>query len=123
MILPPSEIKWITEQPESVLSAAEAQKEELSTDYTLLNFAFAASPVHISLVIGNLSKAMNTLIPEVVDEIAVSVDENWGEDTENWKEVGVFDTMMKVISRATNRTFVGLPLCTTPIPSLAQTCE
>lgn len=32
-------------------------------------------------------------------------------DTENWKEVCVFENMMNVIARVSNRVFVGLPLC------------
>lgn len=46
-----------------------------------------------------------------MDEIAVTVDELWGTDIDKWKEVSVFDTMMQVVARASNRAFVGLPSC------------
>lgn len=32
-------------------------------------------------------------------------------DTEDWKDVCVFENMMNIIARASNRVFVGLPLC------------
>ena len=45
------------------------------------------------------------------DEVGCSLDETWGTDTEEWKEICVFENMMHVIARASNRVFVGLPLC------------
>ena len=45
------------------------------------------------------------------DELSVAIDECWGVNCDEWKEVGVFDSMMKIVSRASNRVFVGLPLC------------
>jgi hypothetical protein len=119
-MLPPSQVKWITDQPESILNSTEAQREELQTDYTLLDQALAEHPVHYQLIKGNLMKEMDTLIPEVMDEIEASVDDYWGRDSEGWSDIAVFDTMMKAVSRATNRIFVGLPLCMTP-PSVLWT--
>jgi len=46
-----------------------------------------------------------------MEEIAATFDELWGTDTNGWKDVCVFDTIMQVVARASNRAFVGLPLC------------
>jgi S-formylglutathione hydrolase FrmB len=51
------------------------------------------------------------LIEEIEEELAVGVTHYWGKDTESWTEVPVFDTINKVVARASNRIFVGLPLC------------
>jgi cytochrome P450 len=48
---------------------------------------------------------------DVWDEIGCALDDTWGTDTENWKEICLFENMMNVIARVSNRVFVGLPLC------------
>lgn len=107
-------VKWIITQPNSILGAAESQRELLQSDYSWLDPSLAAHPVHWNTIKVSLPKAMETLIPEVWDEVEASVNEYWGHDTDEWRDIGVFDTMMKTVARATNRSFVGLPLCTHP---------
>ena len=34
-----------------------------------------------------------------------------GIETEEWKLIGLFDAITKVVARINNRVFVGLPLC------------
>ena len=46
--------------------------------------------------------------------MSCAIDDTWGKDTENWKDICVFENMMNVIARASNRVFVGLPLCRDP---------
>ena len=48
---------------------------------------------------------------DIMDELAHGLDEFWGNDEQNWKDVGVFESMRKIIARTSNRVFVGLPLC------------
>jgi cytochrome P450 len=46
------------------------------------------------------------MTPDIVDEIISSVDDLWGTDTENWRQVPV-STMNLALCRITNRVFVG----------------
>jgi hypothetical protein len=48
---------------------------------------------------------------DIMDELASGFDETWGFDTQAWKEIGVFQNMMRIIARTSNRVMVGLPLC------------
>lgn len=48
---------------------------------------------------------------DIMDELTTGFDETWGFDTKTWKTIGVFDNMMAIIARTSNRIFVGLPLC------------
>jgi len=48
---------------------------------------------------------------DVWDEVGCALDDTWGTDTENWKDICLFENMMTVIARMSNRVFVGLPLC------------
>jgi len=118
-MLPPNDIKWIADQPDSMLSSQGSQREDLQTEYTLLDPALGDKPMYQNIIKSTLTKAFDSVIPEVQDEIECSIDDYWGHDTENWTDVGAFDTMVKVVSRASNRIFVGLPLCM-DVPDLSQ---
>jgi cytochrome P450 len=48
---------------------------------------------------------------DIWDELQCTFDETWGLDTEEWKEVCIFDNMMIMIAHASNRMFLGFPLC------------
>ena len=87
------------------------QRETLQTYYTLLEPVIVENPLHENLVRRELTRGLGAQIPDVLDELAAGVDEYWGKDTEGWTDVSVFNVMMKIVSRATNRIFVGLPLC------------
>lgn len=104
-------MKWIINQPEHVLNVKEMQKYSLQTDYSLLDSTIASNPLHEHTIRRDLTRALGGLIPEIMEELQVGVDKYWGCDSEEWKEVCPFEDMMKIVSRASNRIFVGLPLC------------
>lgn len=58
-----------------------------------------------------MGRRIGDLIPDLWDEIGCAIDDTWGKDTDEWKEICVFDNMMHIIARASNRVFIGLPLC------------
>lgn len=103
----------MAEQPQDVLSAHKWNREVVQTDWTLLDRTLARNPLHDPVIRRDLTRNLGSLIPEVEEELNFGVDQFWGSDTENWTEVGVFDTMMQIVARTSNRIFVGLPLCTT----------
>lgn len=65
---------------------------------------------HLKVIQVNLTQRLSSILPEIVDEVTLA----WKENTnigDEWTEINVWDVMLKVISRAVNRMFVGLPLC------------
>lgn len=54
---------------------------------------------------------MGNLIPDLLDEMRLIVDETWGTDTENFREICLYDAMQHIACRVANRVFVGLPMC------------
>ncbi|PMD30345.1 cytochrome P450 [Hyaloscypha variabilis F] len=111
VILPGSQVKWIVDQADSVLSAPQAQRDSLLTDYVLLDPAMARNPIQEVIIRRHLTRSLGSLIEEIEEELAVGVTHYWGTDTDNWTDVGVCDTMAKVVARASNRIFVGPSLC------------
>ena len=54
---------------------------------------------------------MESLIPDMAEEVQDSIDKEWGLDTDEWTEVNIEDTMRHVLVQITARVVVGLPLC------------
>jgi hypothetical protein len=117
-MVPASYVKWMAEQPQDVLSACKYNREVVQTDYTLLDPTLARNPLHDPVIRRDLTRNLGSLVPDVEEELQFAVDKFWGSDTENWTEVGVFDTMMQIVARTSNRIFVGQPLCTSTPPLL-----
>jgi cytochrome P450 len=112
--LPASQIRWVIDQPDAVLSMHEAAIETLQTDYTVTDPSTIRNPVHTKLITTKLTNQIGNLVPDLADEIEWSLGDQWGRDTGAWKEVCVYDTMRRVIGIVTNRVFVGLPHCRDP---------
>jgi cytochrome P450 len=109
VLLPLAETQWIIEQPSSVLSVHDQAMESLQTDYTVPDPLLVRQPFHQKLIVTSLTQQVGNLIPDVADECEWSFEKYWGFDKDKWTEVGVYDTMRRVIGHVTNRVFVGLP--------------
>lgn len=83
----------------------------LEANRTFLDPEILKKPIYEKSVRKELTRNLSLLIPEILDEITVGVDKFFGMDTEEWKEIGVFQNMKSIISRTTNRVLVGFPLC------------
>lgn len=93
------------------MSATEPHVEQLQTQYTFVHSWIVQNPVHHDVIKAELTRQIGSLTKEIMDEIMVSFDELWGTDIDEWKEVCVFDTVMQIVARSSNRAFVGLPSC------------
>ncbi|CAK5282130.1 unnamed protein product [Mycena citricolor] len=66
---------------------------------------------HTIAVRTSLTRNLGKVFPEVRDEIECAMDDVFALHDDDWKLVPVIPAMMKVVSRTSNRLFVGLPLC------------
>ncbi|KAF2859821.1 putative P450 monooxygenase [Piedraia hortae CBS 480.64] len=110
IVIPNNKLRWLTEQPDHVASVREAHSDTLQGDYAFTTPYLLQTVYHEHVIHKNLARKVDTVIPDIWDELCVSL-HTWGFDTESWKEICVYDNMMDVISRVSNRLFVGLPLC------------
>ncbi|KAI1372115.1 cytochrome P450 [Hypoxylon crocopeplum] len=111
VILPNSHIRWLIEQPDSVLSQERVNRQFLEADYTFLHANLVDGPVHPDIIRDQLNKKISTFADGIVEEVNLCLEEEWGMETEEWHEVKVYDTMLMLIARLSIRVFMGLPLC------------
>ncbi|KAK7948827.1 uncharacterized protein PG986_009713 [Apiospora aurea] len=112
VLLPTREAKWLIDQPENVLSMHQQTDLHFQTAhktvYPLRNQA------HVHLVMTKLTSQVGNLVPVLMDEIGIAMPQAWDgtrSEEDGWHEVDVFDTLRVAIGQATNRVFLGAPLC------------
>lgn len=113
ILLPAKDTKFVIDKPENVLSLHESAMDSLQSDYTM-GERLIREPVHHPLIVTTLTNQTGNLIPDLAEETEDSLDELWGTDTAEWRDVCVYTSLQKSIGRVTNRIFVGKPVCRDP---------
>lgn len=109
-------LPWLLAQPEHHLSAKWAQLDHLNIPQTFLRPDIGIHPVHEPLIRRTLTAHLDSIAGALHEEVALALDDLWGGkddpgDTKAWHEVNLDHTIRRVVARASNRVFVGLPLC------------
>jgi len=111
VILPPNSIRWLANLPDDVLDVQELHQDILETDYVFQYRHAVSSPIHEDVIRRDLNKQLGSLTTDIMSELGSGFEQYWGVDMQEWREIAVFDNMMKTVTRTTNRMLVGLPLC------------
>ncbi|POS79571.1 hypothetical protein DHEL01_v202043 [Diaporthe helianthi] len=113
VLLPAKNTKFVIDNPENVLGLHEAVMDSLQSDYTM-GERLIREPVHHTLITTTLTNQTGNLIPDLAEETEHSLDELWGTDTGDWRQVCIYTSLQRSIGRVTNRIFVGKPVCRDP---------
>lgn len=111
VVIPRSQMQWMIDQPDDVLSTSAAHYDLLRGDYNFVDRIMLKDPYHEHIVHKNLARNLNALIPDLQDEVNRVADEFFGSREDEWRSVNVLDTFMKLVPKITNRMVVGAPLC------------
>ncbi|KAI9663237.1 MAG: hypothetical protein M1821_008285 [Bathelium mastoideum] len=111
IILPNSKAKWLADITDDVASPAAAHYEMLEGEYAFTSPFLLTSMFHEHILHRNLARHLTGLAPGTWAELSRTFDEKWGSDTVQWKTICVVPNMMHTVARASNRIFVGVPLC------------
>ena len=110
IVLPPSNLAWLSAQPENVVSTLAVQDDILALRYLShgpdLNAVF-----DFGVLRKDLTRNLNRVLPGVLDEMELSFDEELKSVGEEWKDLKIFKTIEDTSRRLNNRLFVGVPLC------------
>ncbi|KAK0202999.1 cytochrome P450 [Desarmillaria ectypa] len=101
---------------EKINDIRKASPEELASivmvedmDYTFGRF-LRLDPYHLDVVRVALTRNIGTCFADVQDEIKAAFKDHIPM-TEDWIEIPAYETILQIVCRASNRMFVGLPLC------------
>jgi cytochrome P450 len=114
VLLPASETQHITSQPDAVLNMQQPMIQGLQWKYTFVEQIVIEEPIHVKIISSNLTHNISNLLDDVLEETEWAFEKYWGMDKTTFIDIGVFDTMRRIIGSVTNRAFVGLPTCRNP---------
>ncbi|KAJ8076560.1 hypothetical protein PM082_000983 [Marasmius tenuissimus] len=108
----PQQIDDMRKASDDVLSSMEATVDLLQMDYTLGKPAHY-DPYQIKTVKGVMTRNIQVRFAEVRDEVVTAFSELLPL-RDDWETIDFNPTMYQIICRASNRFFLGLPLCRDP---------
>ncbi|KAJ7185998.1 cytochrome P450 [Mycena filopes] len=103
-------IKEVVAAPDDVLSLQKGVNETLQVPF-LMGREIAEHPYHHEAIRNALTRSLGRVLPEVMDEIVAAYDDVFASVGDDWKNIILLPNIMRVVARASNRLFVGLPLC------------
>ncbi|KAI6167613.1 cytochrome P450 [Pisolithus thermaeus] len=95
------------------LSLTEASNDFLKLNH-LIGSETISNPYHISVARVHLARSLAPYYFDMSDEIFTAFDELLDLEDNEWKSVLAVKTVREIVCRASNRVFVGLPLCRDP---------
>ncbi|RDX42957.1 cytochrome P450 [Lentinus brumalis] len=107
----PKMIDELRRRPDEELSFIASVDDTMQAEYTIGRGSIT-DPYHVDIIREKLTRTLPAVLPDVVDELSLAVQEYIpAKNDGKWVTVTVMPTMQHIIARASNRAFVGLPLC------------
>ncbi|KAN0100066.1 Cytochrome P450 [Tylopilus felleus] len=94
-------------------SFMEATNEDFNFEFTM-GSEVHHNPYHVTVIRSQLPRKIGILYAEMRDEIIAAFDEILDLNDNEWKSIPALTTIQNIVCRASNRSFVGLPLCRDP---------
>jgi cytochrome P450 len=111
IILGPEHVELLRTSNDTVFNQPIAVKEDLQLDHTM-NEQLQRNPFHTAVVRSDLTRAIASLVPEVLDETKLAMTETFKLSTGSKSTtLPLFHTMTYMIGRISNRAMLGTQLC------------
>ncbi|KAK0471577.1 cytochrome P450 [Armillaria novae-zelandiae] len=94
------------------LSLLDASISFLQMNHTM-GRNLCVDPYQVEVIRGALTRNIVTRFADVQDEIKAAFEDHIPM-TEDWIEVSAYETILQIVCRASNRMFIGLPICRDP---------
>ncbi|KAI0800573.1 cytochrome P450 [Fomes fomentarius] len=100
----------LRKRPDDELSFIEGVEELMQTRFTLGREPLD-DPYHVDIIREKLMRSLVAVLPDVIDELALAVPDLIPTQGVEWTTVDVMKTTQQIVARASNRVFVGVPVC------------
>lgn len=101
-----------------MLSSYEAFIELNQAVYTTGDANVIRNPWQARLVRTQMLSLIEPIVADLNDELKISIDEKFGMDEKEWRELDLYEMVRIVIAQGSSRFTVGIPLCMASSPSL-----
>lgn len=110
IVVPPPQVRRILSMPESQVELKYSHMDEIQAPYTIRDPDVYGNPFQVGVVRRQLSREIPSFTGDFAEEIGSAIQQYWGTSSD-WNAVKVWETTLKIVTRASNRVFVGVPLC------------
>lgn len=111
VVLPRSQVNWMMDQPDRIVSTHHAHNSVLYLNYNFLGDRLAQEPWAEHVIHKSVTRNLPILVPDIQDEVERALADLLGTDTENWKSVNLWELWLELVARVTNRLLVGEEVC------------
>ncbi|GJJ07760.1 hypothetical protein Clacol_001965 [Clathrus columnatus] len=108
----PDQIEELRKAPDDVLSFKDFVDQTLFIKY-LMGRTIVANEYHIGVVRSQLTKNLSVLFDDLREEIQSAFDDIIPQ-TDDWVSIHAYSKIAEIVARASNRIFVGVPICREP---------
>ncbi|KAI1322259.1 ent-kaurene oxidase [Xylariaceae sp. FL0255] len=110
-IAPPKQMKKLYGLADRVLDTHETTKETLQMPWTIGDRQIYDYDFHMNLVKNQLTRNLDILTPAITAEIQDGFGREWDVSNEEWTEIDVWRSTIRIIGSAANSAFFGPPIC------------
>jgi hypothetical protein len=110
VIIPPQQIKKVYALTDTVLDVHDTQNENLQMKWTVWDKHVIEERLQVNVIHNQLNKNLAHVTTNIYEEIEFGFKRMWGTSNE-WTDVHVWDTSLRIIAGAANGVFCGKPLC------------
>ncbi|KAK7523788.1 cytochrome P450 [Phyllosticta citriasiana] len=114
LVLPPSQLAWFIEQPDSVLSTTAAHYRLMAGAYVFHDRRIMRDVFQEHVIHKLLQRNVNAMLPDLWDEITITLDEQLGTEAGIWKDFKLSNMVSNTMPRIAHMIFVGRPVCRIP---------
>ncbi|KAG6253858.1 hypothetical protein E4U23_007145 [Claviceps purpurea] len=111
VVIPQSQIRWLLDQPDSVVSAFEAHQRALFYGYTFLDHGNAKESFSNRVIHRFAARHTRSMIPGLGEEVAFSMNKALGDVGSEWTTVNLWDFWMRVVPIPTSMLIAGSKTC------------
>lgn len=109
--MPLSSLRWVTSQPDNVLSAHDSMLDLDQIEHSVGSQKYIRDGWQVTTLIRNLNPNMERVAAYMSDEVQHVTKEIFDSGNGVWKEVELYNTMRLIIAQVSSRFTVGNPLC------------
>ncbi|RPD62649.1 cytochrome P450 [Lentinus tigrinus ALCF2SS1-7] len=106
----PKMVDDLRKRPDDEASFTESVEEVLQTRFTW-DRELVDDPYHLDVIKDQLVRTPAAALPDVFDELNSAIPQYIPAKDDEWTRVNIMQASQKIVARASNRVFVGLPLC------------
>jgi hypothetical protein len=110
LFIPPSSIRWLSSQSDSVFSSVEGVLEIDQVDYNI-GTKCVTDNYPANYIKRDMTANAERIAMSIADELKPAFHARFGNVTDTWKEINVLNSMKLVVAQYSSRFTVGLPLC------------